>query len=115
MASDKDKLNAKVQKESSFVSELMASMEKVIVGQQYLLKRLMIGLLGNGHILIESVPGLAKSLSVMTLSQSIKAKFNRIQFTPDLLPGDIIGTLIYNPKHIFSLHTPYSRYLVFLP
>jgi MoxR-like ATPase len=98
MSSDKEQLNAKVKKESSFVPELMASMQEVIVGQKYLLKRLMIGLLANGHILIESVPGMAKSLSIMTLSKSIKAQFHRIQFTPDLLPGDIIGTLIYNPK-----------------
>ena len=98
MAFDKEKINAKVQQEGSFIPELMALMESVIVGQKDLLKRLMIGLLANGHILIESVPGLAKSLSIMTLSQSIDAKYHRIQFTPDLLPGDIIGTLIYNPK-----------------
>ena len=94
----KDKINEKVKKESLFVSDLMRSMESVIVGQKDLLRRLMIGILANGHILIESVPGLAKSLSIMTLSRSIKAEFHRIQFTPDLLPGDIIGTLIYNPK-----------------
>jgi MoxR-like ATPase len=73
-------------------------MQTVIVGQEYLLKRLMVGLLANGHILVESVPGLAKTLSIMTLSKAINAAFQRIQFTPDLLPADIVGTLIYNAK-----------------
>jgi len=98
MVSDKDKMNEKVKKESAFVGRILANMESVIVGQKYLLERLMIGFLANGHILIESVPGLAKTLSITTLSKSVNTRYHRIQFTPDLLPGDIIGTLIYNPK-----------------
>jgi MoxR-like ATPase len=93
-----DAINEKVKKESAFVNKLLAEMEKVIVGQRYLLERLLVGLLANGHILIEGVPGLAKTLSVKVLAQAIKTKFQRIQFTPDLLPADLIGTLIYNPK-----------------
>jgi MoxR-like ATPase len=91
-------INDKVKKESEFVQVLMREMEKVIVGQRYLLERLLVGLLANGHILIEGVPGLAKTLSVKVLAQAIKTKFQRLQFTPDLLPADLIGTLIYNPK-----------------
>ena len=91
-------INDKVKKESSFVSTLVSEMRKVIVGQDYLIERLMVGLLANGHILIEGVPGLAKTLSVKTLAGAINAKFQRIQFTPDLLPADLIGTLIYNPR-----------------
>jgi len=91
-------INEKVKKESEFVQKLLTEMEKVIVGQRYLLERLLVGLLANGHILIEGVPGLAKTLSVKVLAQAIKTKFQRIQFTPDLLPADLIGTLIYNPK-----------------
>jgi MoxR-like ATPase len=91
-------INKKVQDESKFVRDIIAGMRTVIVGQQYLLERLLIGLLANGHLLVESVPGLAKTLSIKTLSDTIKTKFQRIQFTPDLLPADVIGTLIYNPK-----------------
>lgn len=91
-------INEKVQKESLFVQSLTAEIEKVIVGQKYLIERLMVGLLANGHILVEGVPGLAKTLSIKTLAQAIHTKFQRIQFTPDLLPADLIGTLIYNPK-----------------
>lgn len=91
-------INEKVKKESAFVSKLISEMEKVIVGQKYLLERLLVGLLANGHILIEGVPGLAKTMSVKVLAQAIKTKFQRIQFTPDLLPADLIGTLIYSPK-----------------
>jgi len=98
MSNDRDRINAKVQKESGFVKDLMEAMGAVIVGQKYLLERLMIGLLANGHLLVESVPGLAKTLSIMTLSSAVKADFQRIQFTPDLLPADILGTLIYNTK-----------------
>ncbi len=98
MVSEKDRINEKVQKESKFVEDLVSAMRNVIVGQEYLIERLLVGLLANGHLLVESVPGLAKTLSVTTLSGAIKAKFQRIQFTPDLLPGDIIGTQIYNPK-----------------
>src|SRR3989338_632424 len=91
-------INEKVKKESAFTQRLMQEMEKDIVGQRYLIERLLVGLLANGHILIEGVPGLAKTLSVRVLAQAIKTKFQRLQFTPDLLPADLIGTLIYNPK-----------------
>lgn len=91
-------INEKVKKESAFVEALKTEIEKVIVGQKYLIERLLVGLLANGHILIEGVPGLAKTLSVSVLSQAIKTKFQRLQFTPDLLPADLIGTLVYNPK-----------------
>ncbi len=98
MSADRDKINEKVQRESEFVGKLTASIANVIVGQKYLVERLLVGLLANGHILVESVPGLAKTLSIMTLSKAVEAKFQRIQFTPDLLPADIVGTLIYNTK-----------------
>ncbi|MDD5772608.1 MAG: MoxR family ATPase [bacterium] len=91
-------LNEKIKEESIFVQSLISEIGRVIVGQKYLIERLIIGLLGNGHILIEGVPGLAKTLAVKTLSDAIQTKFQRIQFTPDLLPADLIGTLIYNPK-----------------
>lgn len=91
-------INEKVSKESLFVQGLVAEIEKVIVGQKYLIERLLIGLLANGHLLVEGVPGLAKTLSIKTLSQAINTKFQRIQFMPDLLPADLIGTLVYNPK-----------------
>jgi len=91
-------INEKVEKESVFVEKIMAEVSKVIVGQHYMIDRLLIGLLANGHILLEGVPGLAKTLTVKTLSETIKTKFQRIQFTPDLLPADLIGTLIYNQK-----------------
>lgn len=97
-ATSVEAINEKVKKESEFVNRLIQEMEKVIVGQRYLLERLLVGLLANGHILIEGVPGLAKTMSVRVLAQAIKTKFQRIQFTPDLLPADLIGTLIYNPK-----------------
>ncbi|KJR43046.1 magnesium chelatase subunit I [Candidatus Magnetoovum chiemensis] len=91
-------INEKVKKESAFVELLVSELEKVIVGQKYLIQSLLIGLLANGHVLLEGVPGLAKTLTVKTLSGIIKTKFQRIQFTPDLLPADLIGTMIYNPK-----------------
>ncbi|MFH1441970.1 MAG: MoxR family ATPase [Candidatus Omnitrophota bacterium] len=91
-------INERVKKESIFVQSLYSQIEKVIVGQKYLIERLIVGLLANGHILVEGVPGLAKTLSIKVLSQAINTKFQRIQFTPDLLPADLIGTLIYNPK-----------------
>ncbi len=91
-------INEKVKEESVFISTLRSEIEKVIIGQQYLVDRLIIGLLANGHVLLEGVPGLAKTLSVKTLSAALETKFSRIQFTPDLLPADLIGTLIYNPK-----------------
>lgn len=91
-------INEKVKKESAFISKLIEEIETVIVGQRYLIERLLVGILANGHILIEGVPGLAKTLSVKVLAQSIDTKFQRLQFTPDLLPADLLGTLIYNPK-----------------
>ena len=91
-------INEKVQQESAFVAPLRAELEKVVVGQRYMLDRLLVGLLANGHILLEGVPGLAKTLAVKTLAAALKTTFSRIQFTPDLLPADLIGTQIYNPK-----------------
>jgi MoxR-like ATPase len=98
MDSDRDKINKIAQEESRFIKDLAGRISTVIVGQEHLIERLLIGLMGNGHLLVESVPGLAKTLSIKTLSESISTKFHRIQFTPDLLPADLIGTLIYNPK-----------------
>jgi len=97
-AQDIKAIQERVEKESLFVQELLSEIGKVIVGQKYLVERLLLALLANGHILIEGVPGLAKSLSVKTLSDAIQTKFQRIQFTPDLLPADLIGTMIYNPQ-----------------
>jgi len=91
-------INEKVKEASLFTQQITQELSKVIVGQRYLVDRLLIALLANGHILIEGVPGLAKTLAVKTLSKCIKTKFQRIQFTPDLLPADLIGTLVYNPK-----------------
>lgn len=91
-------INEKVKQESGFVLSLKQEIEKIIVGQKYLIERLLVGLLANGHMLVEGVPGLAKTLSIKTLSQAINTKFQRIQFTPDLLPADLIGTLVYNPR-----------------
>ena len=91
-------INEKVERESAFVEKIVNEVSKVIVGQTYMIERLLIGLLSNGHILLEGVPGLAKTLTVNTISQTIKTKFQRIQFTPDLLPADLLGTLIYNQK-----------------
>lgn len=93
---DISQLNEHIYQESQFIDQLEAEMGKVIVGQQYMLDRLLIGLLSNGHILLEGVPGLAKTLAIKTLADAVQAKFSRIQFTPDLLPADIIGTMIYN-------------------
>lgn len=91
-------LHEKIEKESYFVDVLFFELGKVIVGQKQLLENMLIGLLANGHLLLEGVPGLAKTLAINTLAGSIEAKFNRIQFTPDLLPADLIGTMIYNQK-----------------
>lgn len=91
-------LNEKIEKESAFVDLINMEMSKVIVGQRHMTERLLIGLLGQGHILLEGVPGLAKTLAINSLSKAIKASFSRIQFTPDLLPADVIGTMIYNIK-----------------
>ncbi|TFG98893.1 MAG: MoxR family ATPase [Calditrichales bacterium] len=91
-------INEKILEESEFIGTIMSEIGKVIVGQTYMIERLLIGLLANGHVLLEGVPGLAKTLTVKTLSNTIKTKFQRIQFTPDLLPADLLGTLIYNQK-----------------
>ncbi len=91
-------INDKIEKESAFVDLLQLEMNKVIIGQKHMLERLLIGLLGNGHILLEGVPGLAKTLAINTLSRAVKGSFSRIQFTPDLLPADVIGTMIFNMK-----------------
>ena len=91
-------INEKIEKESAFVELLTLEINKVIVGQKHMVERLLIGLLGKGHILLEGVPGLAKTLAINTLSQAVSGAFSRIQFTPDLLPADVIGTLIYNMK-----------------
>ena len=91
-------INEKIEKESAFIDLLQLEMNKVIVGQKHMIERLLIGLLGNGHILLEGVPGLAKTLAINTLAKAVKGSFSRIQFTPDLLPADVIGTMIYNMK-----------------
>jgi MoxR-like ATPase len=95
---DIKEINEKIEKESAFVDLLTMEMNKVIVGQKHMIERLLIGLLGRGHILLEGVPGLAKTLAINTLSQAVKGSFSRVQFTPDLLPADVVGTMIYNIK-----------------
>ena len=91
-------INEKIERESGFIDLLKLEMNKVIVGQRHMIERLLIGLLGNGHILLEGVPGLAKTLAINTLSKAVEGSFSRIQFTPDLLPADVIGTMIFNMK-----------------
>jgi MoxR-like ATPase len=91
-------INDRIREESAFVDDLVNEIGKVIVGQRYMVERLVVGLLSNGHVLLEGVPGLAKTLTVKTLAQAIQARFQRIQFTPDLLPADLVGTMIYNQK-----------------
>ena len=98
MSIDVKKIGEKVEKESRVLAKVRSEIEKVIIGQEYMIERLLIGLLCNNHVLIEGVPGLAKTLAVTTLANSVNASFKRIQFTPDLLPADLIGTLIYNPR-----------------
>ena len=95
---DMNALNEKIQQESAFIDLLVSEINKVIVGQKGMVERLLIGLIGQGHILLEGVPGLAKTLAINTLSQAVKGQFSRIQFTPDLLPADVVGTMIYNMK-----------------
>ena len=95
---DIKQIQEEVAQKSQFIRDLTAEMGSVIVGQKYMLDRLMIGLIADGHILLEGVPGLAKTLAVKSLAAAIKVKFQRIQFTPDLLPADLIGTMIYNPQ-----------------
>ena len=91
-------LNEKIGYSGRFIDNIRNEVGKIIVGQNYMLDRLLIGLLSNGHVLLEGVPGLAKTLTIKSLSQAIQAKFSRIQFTPDLLPADVIGTMIYNQQ-----------------
>ena len=98
MVTDIRELNERIQKESAFVDLITMEMDKAIVGQKYMVERLLIGLLANGHILLEGVPGLAKTLAIKSLASTVHANFSRIQFTPDLLPADLVGTLIYNQK-----------------
>ena len=95
---DIQSINEKIEKESAFIDLLTLEMNKVIVGQKHMIERLLIGLLGQGHILLEGVPGLAKTLAINTLSKAVAGSFSRIQFTPDLLPADVVGTMIYNIK-----------------
>ena len=95
---DIQSINEKIEKESAFVDLLTLEMNKVIVGQKHMIERLLIGLLGEGHILLEGVPGLAKTLAINTLSKAVAGSFSRVQFTPDLLPADVVGTMIYNIK-----------------
>ena len=97
-ADDIRQLNEKIQYHGTFIDRLRDEVGRVIIGQHYMLDRLLIGLLSNGHVLLEGVPGLAKTLAIKSLSQAIHAKFSRIQFTPDLLPADVIGTMIYNQQ-----------------
>jgi len=91
-------INEKIERESAFVDILTSEMNKVIVGQKDMIERLLIGLIGNGHILLEGVPGLAKTLAINSLSKAVQGSFSRVQFTPDLLPADVVGTMIYNMK-----------------
>lgn len=95
---DVQEIDAEVERQSRFVEDMMAAMGRVIIGQHYLLERLLVGLLANGHVLLEGVPGLAKTRAVTAMSEALQADFQRVQFTPDLLPADLIGTLIYQPQ-----------------
>lgn len=97
-ADDIRQLNDKIQYQSAFIDRLRDETARIIIGQHHMLDRLLIGLLSNGHVLLEGVPGLAKTLTIKSLAQAVKAKFSRIQFTPDLLPADVIGTMIYNQQ-----------------
>lgn len=99
MKFDLQLLNEQIQKESKFIQQIQTELSKVLIGQKNMVRRLLIGLLSDGHILLEGVPGLAKTLSIKSLAQVINTKFHRLQFTPDLLPSDLIGTLIYNQKN----------------
>ena len=109
-------LNEQVQEESTFLNELIEEIRKVVVGQDALIERVLIGLLADGHILLEGVPGLAKTLLIKTVSQAISSDFSRLQFTPDLLPADLIGTQIYNPRTTeFTVHKGPSSPTSFWP
>ena len=110
---DINAINELIQLESSFIDLLNLEIKKVIIGQQHMVESLMIGLLSNGHILLEGVPGLAKTLAISTLSKVIDVDFKRIQFTPDLLPADLLGTMIYNQKKeefISKKRTPFFKF-----
>lgn len=97
-------LNERINQQSAFIDLLMMELNKAVVGQKYMVERLLIGLLANGHVLLEGVPGLAKTLSIKSLASAIHARFARIQFTPDLLPADVLGTMVYNPQaHEFAV------------
>ncbi|MFC1662317.1 AAA family ATPase, partial [Gemmatimonadota bacterium] len=98
MNRDIEVIQEKIQQESAFLPRLLEEMRRIIVGQDRMVERLLIGLLADGHVLMEGVPGLAKTLTVRTLARAIDTKFRRLQFTPDLLPADLIGTLVYDPK-----------------
>src|SRR5688572_10289800 len=98
MAERMEDIHKLVEAESAFVTDLLSEFGRVIVGQKNMVERLLIGILAGGHVLLEGVPGLAKTLAIKTLAQSIKASFRRIQFTPDMLPADILGTMIYNQR-----------------
>ncbi|UCD94624.1 MAG: AAA family ATPase [Candidatus Zixiibacteriota bacterium] len=98
MHKDIEEIQAVVEKESAFIEKLLSQISNVIVGQKYMIERLLVGILADGHVLLEGVPGLAKTLAVKTLSDTIDTQFRRLQFTPDLLPADLIGTMIYNPQ-----------------
>ena len=98
MATDVKQIGELVQQKSEFIRALFGELDKVIVGQRYMLERMLVGLLANGHILLEGVPGLAKTMAVTVLSRAIAADFKRLQFTPDLLPADLIGTQINHPS-----------------
>ena len=91
-------LNKQIESDSAFIDVLVLEINEVIIGQKHMVERLLIGLLGQGHILLEGVPGLAKTLAINSLSKAVKGSFSRVQFTPDLLPADVIGTMIYNIK-----------------
>ncbi len=93
-------LNQQVSQESAFIEDLKAATSRVIVGQKYMMERLLLGLLADGHILLEGLPGLAKTLAIKTLASAVDVQYKRIQFTPDLLPSDVIGTMIYNPAKL---------------
>ncbi|MYK89981.1 MAG: AAA domain-containing protein, partial [Acidobacteria bacterium] len=99
MHHDIEAIQEKIHQESAFVERLLGEVGRVIVGQRAMVERLVIGLLADGHVLMEGVPGLAKTLTVRTLARAIDTTFRRIQFTPDLLPADLIGTLVYDPQH----------------
>ena len=97
-AEDIRQLTEKVREQNYFFTLLKQEINKAIIGQEYMVDRLLIGLLGNGHVLLEGVPGLAKTLAIKTLADAVQGEFSRIQFTPDLLPADVVGTLMYNIK-----------------